>query len=187
MNKEPALLVASILLGGGVALLAGCEDPPPPDAPSPPPTSRPALDAPDPQGCVAGCGAADDRSPHLEARAYDELLARFAKESPAAGSPALETLLFHHHDARRLLAERGPGPLDPERAAFLKRELAREEAWIDVRVVDAEGVERVRLGRRAVPLDIKQHLHPERRERLQQLEISGTVRRVGLYHLWSRI
>jgi hypothetical protein len=160
-------------------------------------TARPTQDqehtdaadgaADDAAGCVAGCSAARDEPAPLGPQAFDALLERFATEPVASGSPALEALLYHHHDARRLLAERGPGPLDGDRAEALTRELARDEAWLDLRVVDGAGVERVRLGRTRVPLDVKQHLHPERRVDLQPLEVSGTVRRVGLDHQWVRI
>jgi hypothetical protein len=156
-------------------------------SPVPPAAEVAPEQATDPAACVAGCGAAKDHPAPLSEATFHRLMKRFANEPVAEGSPALEALLFHHQDARGLLARRGPGPLDPGRYEALERELAREHAWIDVRVVDADGVERVRLGPHRVPLGIKQHIHPARITRLQPLEISGTVRRVGLYHLWSRL
>ena len=50
-------------------------------------------------------------------------------------------------------------------------------------------VERIRLRPNHVLMDHKQHLFPAAADliRMQELEVSGTVRRVGLDHLWTRI
>ncbi|RMG08010.1 MAG: hypothetical protein D6731_22605 [Planctomycetota bacterium] len=144
---------------------------------------------PDPNDCVGSCATASDGPAPLGAERVRALLAAFAREEPRGAGPAGEALLFHHAAVRAFLAQGGAGPLDAERAAFLRRELARDHAWIEVRVVDAEGTERLRMRPRRVPLDEKQHLHagPDERVRLPSLEVSGTVRRVGLDHLWTRI
>ena len=53
--------------------------------------------------------------------------------------------------------------------------------------MDERGVERLRLGNRRVPLGVKKHLLPADPGDLPPPEISGTVRRVGLHHLWTRL
>lgn len=156
----------------------------PPLALEPPPEA-----SADRKDCVGSCAFVHDAPPELDAARYQALVKAFASEPMAAGSEALEEILFHHVAARALVARLGTDPLDPERAAFLRRELGQERAWIDMRVVDADGVERIRLRPNHVLMDHKQHLFPAAADlvRMQELEVSGTVRRVGLDHLWTRL
>ena len=70
---------------------------------------------------------------------------------------------------------------------MLERELDRRHALLSVRLVDAAGKERLRLGPTRVPLGEKQHRLAEDTTDLQAPEVSGTVRRVGLHHLWTRL
>ena len=77
--------------------------------------------------------------------------------------------------------------LDPLRHMLLEEELSRRTARLEVRFVNDADVERLRLEPTLVPLGVKQHLHPQHTLDLQPPEISGTVRRVGLRHLWTRL
>ena len=86
-----------------------------------------------------------------------------------------------------MLARLGADGLDQQRLRFLRRELSRTQARLSVRIVDGEGVQRVRLGPVTMPLGIKQHLHADVCRRMQPPEISGTVYRVGQDHLWARL
>lgn len=177
------VLLAPALWG----LLAAPPAPTPPPAPVPgAPTPEPAAE-PGPGGeCATGCAAAPADTEALAPAEFRRLLAAFAAEPMSEESPALETLLFHGAESARLLAEEGPGLLDSRRLAFLERELGRTHVRLAVRVVDERGVERMRLGPRRLPWGEKQHLHPDRTTDLQPPELSGTVRRVGLHHLWTR-
>jgi hypothetical protein len=173
---------------GGALVVAGLWRGDTGELPLPPLVIEPS-EAAQSEDCVGSCAFAHDAPPELDADRYRALLKAFAEEPMAAGSEALEELLFHHVAARPLMERLGTDPLDPERAEFLRRELSRERAWIDVRVVDAKGVERIRLRPQHVLMDHKQHLFPAEADRvqIQELEVSGTVRRVGLDHLWTRL
>ena len=111
------------------------------------------------------------------------LLAQFAAVPVGCESDALDALLFHGARTRTLVAQ--SHGLAASHRAYLERELSRDHARLSVRVVAEDGTERIRLDRR-VPLDIKQHLHGTTRG-LQNPEISGTVRRVGLDYVWGRL
>ncbi len=98
----------------------------------------------------------------------------------------LETLLFHAPQVVPYLREEGCGALNSDHADFLKRELSRTHARIQLRVIDANGKERMTFDRK-VPIGEKQHLHPKEAEGFAPPEISFTVQRVGLRHLWTRL
>ena len=99
----------------------------------------------------------------------------------------LETLLFHRREVGAWLDSPAAADLPPARRSFLERELARDRARIELRVVDADGRERLRLDPTDVRLGKKAHLHPEHTLDLQPPEVAGTVERVGLTHLWTRL
>ncbi len=151
-----------------------------------PPTTGRGGGGAAPEVCATGCAAVPAPAAELDADEFRALVARLAREPLAAGSVALETLLFHGARTRELVAELGLAGLDAERAAWLERELARTRALLRVRLVNDAGHERAVLEAR-VPLDEKQHLFPELTHDLQPPEISGTVRRVGVDHLWARL
>jgi hypothetical protein len=131
--------------------------------------------------CQTGC-----RPPVLTARSIGEFAAWMgAVLATPVGSPslALDSLLFHREDTLRWMANNSlPKPW----ATFLARELSRTHAIIEMRLIDDKGVVRAHLPSTDVPLGVKTHSGFARRLDLQPFEISGTVLRVGLYHLWSR-
>ena len=140
--------------------------------------------------CATGCAAVPAPDLALTRNEFAGLVEAFADEPLAAGSPALERLLFHGAAAREWIGFLGSdalAALDVERAAFLERELERNLALLSVRVTDTNGVVRFALERVPLPLAEKQHLHPNGAVALQLPEISGTVQRVGVQHLWARL
>lgn len=136
--------------------------------------------------CATGCSAVPALDKNLSADEFERLLAAFATQPMSGESGALEALLFHGPSALALLDNLG-GELDAEREAFLRGELARTRASLDVRIIDETGAERLHLGETSIPLGEKQHLHPHETNDLQPPEVSGTVHRVGLEHLWARL
>ena len=104
----------------------------------------------------------------------------------SADSPALEELLFHGERSRALLAQHGSWPLDATRAGFLETQLTSTHALLEVRLIDAHGVERMRLDPARFRLGERQHVHADQLVQLQPVEVSGTVKRVGLHHIWTR-
>jgi len=137
------------------------------------------------KGC-GGCSKPHDYVGDLAPEEFDALVERFATEPLEPGSEALERLLFHHEDGRRYLHRAERPALDPQREAFLARELGRTHAVIGFRVIDEEGRERMRVDPTPVPLGAKQHLPTTATDDVQPASFNGTVVRVGLDHLWTR-
>ena len=76
--------------------------------------------------------------------------------------------------------------LDAPREELLRRELSRTHVMVTFRLVDEHGEVRCWMPTLRVPLDIR-HEFPMQTKNLQPLHTSGTVKRVGLYHIWQRI
>ena len=147
----------------------------------------PHLDPDAPDVCATGCSAQRPPSDGLGRAAFERLLERASEAPLDEHNAAYEELLFHRKDARAWLTESEAGPLSSEAFAQLQRELERDEAWLTVRLVNLAGEVRSELGPIAVPLGEKQHLFPGESTGFAPPEISGTVRRVGARHLWTRL
>ena len=135
--------------------------------------------------CATGCSAVPALDKDLTEAKFRELIAAYATQPMSQESEALETLLFHGAATRALLDAEG-FELDDEREAFLRRELAITHARVDVRVIDVHGEVRMHLGESRFPLGVKEHVHAHETSALQAPEVSGTVHRVGVKHLWAR-
>jgi len=138
------------------------------------------------QVCASGCAASRHPTPELSAERFQELLDRYAIQPMSEESTALEELLFYGRQSRTLLAQLGPGALDPLRAAMLEVELHRNQALIEIRLVDEAGEIRSWQTPTQVPLD-RRHVFEMQTKRLQPLVTSGTVKRVGLDYVWTRL
>ncbi len=136
--------------------------------------------------CASGCAASRHPTPELSPEKFRELMARFALDPLDESSEALESLLFHGRQTDAFLRQLGPAPLDDARADFLRCELRRDHAWWSFRVIDEHGIVRSEMKRTRVPLD-RRHVFDMEHEDLPPLITSGTVKRVGLHHLWTRI
>ena len=88
--------------------------------------------------------------------------------------------------ALALLAACSPATEAPETGATETAEAPTADMAPAFTLVDAEGVERLRMDRR-VPIGEKQHLHPGDAVGFHPPAISFTIHRVGLHHLWSRL
>lgn len=139
-----------------------------------------------PAGCAAGCSVAGPPVATISPVQIASCLEHLAGQKVGETSLALETLLFHAGEVIPYVRSHGFGTLETGQVAFLKKELARDEAHMVLRIIDAEGVERLRMDRR-VPIGEKQHLHPGDAVGFHPPEISFTIHRVGLHHLWSRL
>lgn len=145
-----------------------------------------AGEPPPEKRCAAGCSAAGPPAAELGPAEIATCLEEIASQPLGEASLELETLLFHARQVVPYLHAKGLGPLRSEQTMFLKRELARTHAHIQIRVVDAAGKQRMTFDRR-VPIGVKQHLHPGEAQGFAPPEISFTIQRVGLHHLWSRL
>ena len=99
---------------------------------------------------------------------------------------ALESLLYFGRQTQALLKEEGDWPLDPLRSDFLREQLRTTHAKIEIRLIDEHGEIRTWLPPTRVPFDRRHEFHMEVKN-VQPLITSGTVKRVGLYHLWTRL
>ena len=136
--------------------------------------------------CASGCAATRHPTKELTKEYFHQLLRDFAGQPMDETSFALESLCYFGRQSFLLLEEEGDHPLDPLRSAFLRRELRRNHATVEVRVVDEFGETRSWLPPTRVPLD-RRHVFDMEVADVQPLVTSGTVKRVGLYHLWNRL
>ena len=136
--------------------------------------------------CASGCAASRHPTETLDEDSFDELLAEFAKQPLSQDSMALEKLLYYGPQTKKLIEQDGFGPLDTDRATFLWEELERTHAKISLRVIDESGKIRTWLEPTLVPFD-RRHVFKMETENLQPLVTSGTVKRVGLNHMWVRL
>lgn len=138
------------------------------------------------QVCASGCAASRHPTKKLTGETFAQLLDDFAQQPLSEQSPALENLCYFGRQARKRIEREGFGPLDRHRAEFLWKELGRTHARISIRVIDEHGEIRTWTPPTLVPLD-RRHVFEMETKNLQPLETSGTVKRVGLYHLWTRL
>ena len=147
------------------------------------PVGPPHEDAP--AECRGGCRTVRPQDP-LSPAEIRQLLGQVATQEVAAATPEVETLLFHGRQVLGYLEVHGGAPLDEVRQRVLRDELARNHVTLALRVVDKTGRTRVAL-RDTVPVGEKQHLHAQEVYDIHPPEVSFTVKRVGLHHLWMRI
>lgn len=138
------------------------------------------------EACITGCAAVPDTAGDLQPSEITRCLAAVATQGIGVASIELETLLFHADDVRDYTHRYGFAPLDPALTAFLRDELDLRNALVSLRITDTEGVERIAF-EQTVPIGAKQHLPADEGTDITPPELSFTVQRVGLYHLWTRI
>jgi hypothetical protein len=169
------------------------------------------------RACASGCALDQHPTPELLRGEFQRLMDLYAKEPPPSrvlqisqhlgleGPEAealhteqwegLEKLLYYGRQTLLYLDQLGPGPLDKEHEDFLRRELYfdrktridRLHVLVELRVVDEFGVLRVWNKPALVPLDIRFGFDYQNNDYQRIEESTGTVKRVGLYHLWQRI
>lgn len=136
--------------------------------------------------CASGCAASRHPTGTLSKAKYLWLLRRFAEQPMSEESSALESLLYFGRQSDGWIKLLGTNPLDDERTAMLRRELTRTHARISFRIVDEYGVVRTYMPPTRVPLDRRHEFKMDVKD-LPPLITSGTVKRVGLHHLWTRL
>ena len=121
----------------------------------------------------------------LSDSAADALLAKVAAMPVGAESLELDTLLFHDHETRHRLDAKAVA-VGVEWEAFLRRELARRDVRVTIRVVDETGAERARI-EDYWEIGVRAHHLVEDVKGVPPFEASGTLVRVGREHLWVRM
>jgi hypothetical protein len=131
--------------------------------------------------CSTSCAMGEPTVQTASQDAIAAWLQTWSKEPVDAPSDALDALLFFADDTAAAL----PSPmLTPAHQAFLTRQLARNQATVEMRLIDDTGKIHAILAPQQIALSEKQHLVFQ--SELGHLLTAGQVRRVGLNHLWSR-
>ena len=136
--------------------------------------------------CASGCAVSRHPTRELSAEEYWQLLESYQRGSLDRSNQALESLLFFGAQTRHLINQHGLASLDRSHAEFLWEQLQTTRATISLRVVDRQGRVRSWLDQSTVPFD-RRHIFEMATSDLQPLVTSGTVKRVGLDHLWVRL
>jgi len=138
------------------------------------------------QVCASGCALSNHPTPRLSDGQFRDLIHEFAQQPAEAESRSLDELLYYGHQTRWMLRKHGPCEMTTAHETRLGAELSRTHALIAVRLVDETGTILAHLPETRVPLNLRHVFDVDERE-LPHLEASGTVKRVGLHHLWTRI
>ena len=147
----------------------------------------PKLEPHGTQICASGCALSRHPTPRLEPDRFSELIRSYAQQPMTEESPALEELLFFGAQTEFYLGGLQLSALDAQRLAFLSKELSRKQVVLEFRILDESGIARAFIPPTVVNLDKRYVFDPLNTQDFQPPEASGTVKRVGLNHLWQRI
>jgi hypothetical protein len=135
--------------------------------------------------CASGClMPSESETPEVSHQEFAKLLEAYAASGPE--SDAIDALIFDGEQTRRLLARHGAGSLSQTHIDTLYRELDRDQARVQFRLIDEFGALRASLPAMDVAFGPGNHVPMIGGDALGHLLISGRVRRVGLHHLWTR-
>lgn len=136
--------------------------------------------------CASGCAASRHPTEALDKTEFKRLMSELDRTPLDRHNLAFETLLYYGRQTSDHILRCGTCGLSTEVVAQLHRELQRTHVNIEIRVTDEHGEVRSWLPPTRVPFD-RRHVFEMETERLQPLVTSGTVKRVGLDHLWTRL
>ena len=141
--------------------------------------------------CASGCALSRHPTGTLTTQRFNTLLNQFSAEPIDQSSKPLEELLFFGPQTEKLLNQKLLNPasktaMDSAHTNYLQRELKRTHAKISIRVIEQDGTLRCWLPPTRVPFD-RRHVFEMKTESLQPLVTSGTIKRVGLNHIWARL
>ena len=136
--------------------------------------------------CASGCAASRHPTGQLTAAAFHRLLTAYQQTAPTGENEALEKLLFYGRQSQLHWQRAKHNAIDPLWRTILDAELNKTHVRISLRILDEAGRVRSRINGIRVPLD-RRHVFEMENEGLQPLVTSGTVKRVGLDHLWTRL
>ena len=142
------------------------------------------------QVCASGCAVSNHPTGTLSRDHFNRLISQFdvlaTNDSLAAKKrAALDSLLFFGPQTTSML-QRLPDVIGGPNRAELQRHLETTHARISIRVVDEHGVTRSWIPPTRVPFD-RRHVFEMETAQLQSHVASGTVKRVGVDRLWTRL
>ena len=136
--------------------------------------------------CASGCAVSRHPSGRLTPTTFTALLDTYQQSLPTEENAALEEILFYSRQSREYWQRHRDACPDPLWQRVLDDELKKTHVLVSLRVLDETGAIRSKLMNVRVPLD-RRHVFQMQNEGLQPLVTSGTVKRVGLNHLWTRL
>ncbi len=136
--------------------------------------------------CASGCAASRHPTETLGEAEFRQWMDQLDQTSLDEHNLAFESLLYHGRQTSDWLLKLGTCGIAPEAARRLHAELQKTHVLVEIRLTDEFGEVRSWLPPTRVPLD-RRHVFTMRTRRLQPLVTSGTVKRVGLDHLWTRL
>jgi len=138
------------------------------------------------QLCKSGCALSNHPTDELSTVRFRQLLAQYSREALKTPCLSLETLLFHGRQTRQLLVRHGSPQLSAGHASFLRHEVGRSHVKVSLRLLDDRDAVIATLPSTRVPLD-RRHEFVLESSKLPSVKASGTIKRVGLKHLWTRL
>ena len=138
------------------------------------------------QVCASGCAASRHPTETLTREHFERLLIEYTYEPLDQTNNALEELMYFGSQTRAMLQSFGVGQLDSRRAEFLWEQSKLNKAKVSIRVLDQAGDVRTWIEPTTVPFD-RRHVFEMQTRNVQPLVTSGTVKRVGLNHIWTRL
>jgi hypothetical protein len=132
--------------------------------------------------CASGCALSNHPTRRLTAERYAALLADM--QVAARREPAFDELLYYGPQTAAKLAT-GRDGLSTSDRTLLRSELQRDHVLVEMKLTTEDGDVLANLPPQFVPLDLR-HEYELQTDRLPPMEVSGTVKRVGRYDLWTR-
>ena len=136
--------------------------------------------------CASGCAASRHPTKELTESHFRELMKYLPIEPLNQTNNSLEELLYFGPQTKKMIEQHGFLGAPKEYAQFLWDQLQITHAKVSIRVIDEEGEIRTWIPATKVPFD-RRHVFKMETNNLQPLVTSGTVKRVGLNHLWTRL
>lgn len=137
------------------------------------------------QLCASGCEVSHHPTPRLAKSRFVELVDRYRNSPPKESTPCLDELIYFGSQTALMLKSTEHG-LGEEHRGFLQAELSKQDLVIELRIVDEAGKLRVYLPPTSVPQHVRQEFAMDVHD-FQHAITSGTVKRVGLNHVWQRL
>lgn len=132
--------------------------------------------------CASGCALSNHPTRRLTTERYAALLADLQVAKRRV--PAIDELLYYGPQTAAKLAT-GRDGLSAFDRTLLHSELQRDHVLVEMKLTTDDGDVLANLPPQLVPLDLR-HEYELQTDRLPPLEVSGTVKRVGRYDLWTR-
>ena len=136
--------------------------------------------------CASGCALSNHPTEKLNHETFRKLMVECGQSPLDENNKAFEALLYYGRQTREFLEQDGFSPLMTSQARTLNRELLRTHALISIRVIDERGEVRSSISQTRVPFD-RRHVFDMETNNVQPLVTSGTVKRVGVHHMWTRL